>query len=324
MVRRLLFVSIACALGLLACEPNGSVINIYSRPEDSLRLPSRLIFSTVNEEARSAEVVEVKNVGSKTLDVTGMGISGGQAANFRIPASQGRSFSLAPGASTTVGIEYRPRNAGLSVATLHVDSNDGVQPRDTVELRGLDALDYEGSGEPTRGAIVRAVGYGTDVGTGRPMTAAPVGDEVLSPYWRRAGGGPVQFIPLARYSGRTATTCCSAGWYPKGGGRQQLMGFPGGTDPSGGQNQRLLPANTGTTSFSTDAVFGLYAGSQEYSDDARNGGAHQMRFFPAEDAGGRAIPNTWVVAHDLGATSDENKNYDYNDFIFLLVNALPA
>ena len=59
----------------------------------------------------------------------------------------------------------------------------------------------------------------------------------------------------------------------------------------------------------------------EYSDDGLNANkTHNFRFFPAKDPNGNVIADTWLVGHDKALTG---KNYDYQDEVFLLVNARP-
>jgi hypothetical protein len=52
---------------------------------------------------------------------------------------------------------------------------------------------------------------------------------------------------------------------------------------------------------------------------------HNFRFYPARNAGGGTIPNAWLVGVDIGTDPRPGfqKNYDYQDYVFLLVNAAP-
>jgi hypothetical protein len=296
-----------------------------SSPEDQLLLGSRLVFSTVNEEARPAKLLTVRNVGTTSLIVTGISISGPQASLFPLSAGQATSFTLAPSASATISVEFRPPTQNLveNYATLTIATDRGSYP---VSLAGLDARDYEHGVEPSLAQITRVLGYKTTIGSlGR--TRLPSGDERISPYWRAVDTTKaVQLIPLAVFSGRKTYETGITGWYPKGTTtKNKLFGIPGGSDVSGGQNQRLFPVTGGTTTFRPGGLFGLYADT-DWSDDARNGSAkiHDIRFFPAKGPGGTQITNAWLVAHDIGSDiNSTSKNYDYNDGVWLLVNATP-
>jgi hypothetical protein len=56
-------------------------------------------------------------------------------------------------------------------------------------------------------------------------------------------------------------------------------------------------------------------------------GAHNFRFWPARDRNGVYLPDTWIVGVDLGSSSPEallTKNWDYQDFMYVLSNARPV
>ncbi|HZB70687.1 MAG TPA: hypothetical protein VE395_01025, partial [Acidimicrobiales bacterium] len=225
-----------------------------------------------------------------------------------------------------------------------------------VTLKGLDTIAYEDVGEPTLRLIGSAIGYsGADlIGSTRAQRWPIDGTtEVISPYWRRVDtAAPVELIPLARYAARTIGTTGGAGWYAKGtdpnsaGNRRQLYAFDGCgcTDPtvgSGGENQKLLPATTtGVTTFSPAGLFGLFADNgRSFSDDGYHKyqdstsgtpvivetQTHNFRFYPARTASGATIPDTWIVGVDIGVDPRPGmqKNYDYQDYVFLLANAQP-
>jgi fibronectin type 3 domain-containing protein len=81
---------------------------------------------------------------------------------------------------------------------------------------------------------------------------------------------------------------------------------------------------TASTSNPT-AAFGWNIDGEK-SDDSLNAAVatnpqdqgHHVRFFPARDASGKVIPNTWLMAMDyLGI------NYDYQDNVYLVTNMRP-
>jgi hypothetical protein len=353
-VRRRIAAALPLGLGavLASCGPTAPDIAVAS-PDDALRLSTRLVFSTVDEEARPARVVTVRNPGSADLQVTGVTVSG----PFALDAGQATSFTVAPGGSAPVAVVYTPPTITTTTTahsgTLTIQSNDAETPSVDVALKGLDSAAYEDVGEPTLRMIGNAIGYsGADLMNAPRAQRWPVDatTEVISPYWRRIDAGtPVELIPLARYAARTAGTTGSAGWFSKGtdptvgANRKALYAFAGcGCDDptvgSGGENQRLLPATTtGVTTFSPTGVFGLFAdqgrsfsddGFHEYTDElgtAVESQTHNFRFYPARTSGGASIANTWIVGVDIGTDPRPGfqKNYDYQDYVFLLVNAAP-
>ncbi|MBA2625687.1 MAG: DUF4214 domain-containing protein [Acidimicrobiia bacterium] len=324
--------------------PSGGVINIYNDPWNKLVLRDVLPFSTARQVETPAKRVRVKNVGSERLDVTGVVIEGSSA--FRLVAGQARAFSLAPNGETTISVEYRPgpvpgtAKGERHVASMFVESSDAGQPRDEVFLRGWHAREYENNVEPSRAEIAETIGYTTNLGSGLPRDDADAGPEELrSAYWRRApGAGPVELFPLARYSSRTTGRTGETYWYPQGnsGNQTRLHTFLGcqcadATVNSGGENQKLVPTPEGGTTIQASGAFGISlqaSGERMYSDDSLNGpdGAHNFRFWPARDRERNVIPNTWIVGNDLGVSPETllTKNWDYQDFMWVLSNAQPA
>jgi hypothetical protein len=356
-MRRTLVIALV-ALGLLAaaCEPpppSGGTINMFT-PDGRLVVRDLFVFSTAKGIDTPARSFIVKNVGSKNLVVTDITISGAQAGSFRLASGQARSFTLAPGASTGVSVVFRPGTVlGKHTASLFVHSSDAAQPADEMFLRGYNARDYENSMEPNRAQLVDAVGYKTNVGTGLPKDDVNAGEEMRgSGYFTKATTtGPVVIYPLARYSSRTSGATGTTRWYPFGstGVGTALYSFNGcgnscqlnpdgtmGPNEDGGENQKLVPQpNTSTVSFNPSGAFGisLYAsGENLFSDDLRNdapntnSNTHNFRFWPMRDLAGNVVPNAWIVGIDLGLDNLTNptKNWDYQDFMYVLSNAKPT
>jgi hypothetical protein len=155
------------------------------------------------------------------------------------------------------------------------------------------------------------------------------GEEVLSPYWRRAD--PTKLVTVRQLDayhnqGNTATIY----WYQRGGNVLRPIFTHAGID-----GQTVLPHLNGSTtlpaagSFSPAAVFGFKIDS-EWSDDTLNDqtadhnngctGAcgHHVRFWPARDRAGARIADAWIVAMDYSGI-----NYDYNDNVYLVTNMTP-
>ena len=320
-----------------------------SSPEDALALGSRMVFSTVQNEFRAGHDLTITNPGGSPLSVTGLAVTGAQPRDFRPCDGQATSFDVPAGGSAKVCVRYTPQvNAAttsttvISQAVLTVSSSAGSR---VVTLGGLSAIKYENDKEPSLQRIMEALGYATNVGvTQRPFygsvsgTSAAVGDEVLAPYFtRRDSSAPVRLVPLAQYSGKSANKSGSFGWYAKGSSTNNyLYAFPGGADGTHngyGQNQQLVPSTTtavnGTNvqSFTPSGAFGIVDSLpySNHSDDARNTARwHNLRSYPAKDASGRTIPGAYLIGNDIGGVANNSpKNWDYQDFVFLLVNATP-
>jgi hypothetical protein len=356
-MRRTLVIALV-ALGLLAaaCEPpppSGGTINMFT-PDGKLVVRDLFLFSTAKGIDTPARAFVVKNVGSKNLVVTDITFSGPQASSFRLASGQARSFTLEPGASRNVSVIFRPGTTfGKHTASMFVHSSDAAQPADEMFMRGINARDYENNGEPNRTLIVDAAGYKTNVGTGLPKDADNAGEEMRgSGYFTKATtSGPVVVYPLARYASRTQGPTGVTRWYARGatGVGTALYSFNGcgntcqfnpdgtfGPNEDGGENQKLVPQpNTSTVSFNPSGAFGLslYASGEDlFSDDQRNdapgtnSNTHNFRFWPMRDMAGNIVPNAWIVGIDLGLNNVTNltKNWDYQDFMFVLSNAKPA
>lgn len=339
-------------IAYLEIAPQGSsspAAIAVSSPEDNLLLGSRMVFSTVLNTYRPGHNLTVRNTGGSALNVSGLSFGGAQPTDFRACSGQPTSFSVPAGGSASVCVQYTPqKNAAtsnttvVSQGTLTLNSNAGSW---VVTLGGLSAIKYENDREPSLQQIFAALGYTSNAAvTYKPFnnsvsaTSQAVGDEVLAPYFNRLdAGSPVQMISLAQYSGKSSSKSPSIGWYAKGSSTNNyLYAHPGGADGSNsgyGQNQILLPTMTtavngaNTTTFTPSGAFGL-VDTFSYvnrSDDARNGsGWHNLRAYPAKDAAGNVIRGAYLVANDIGGVANNSaKNFDYQDFVYLLVNATP-
>jgi len=244
--------------------------------------------------------------------------------------------------------------------SLVITSNDPDQGTVTVNLAGLNSANYEGNSEPALAEIARTFGFTFNVGKEDNIlggSKTPLGDEVYSPYWLRADTSkPVELWPLAVYSGRGNFPHDSIRFEakPSSGGNSGLIyelagrnndDSPTGTEVlgsnnlSGGENQKLLPKifvdNDGdgdrenvaprlaTVDFTPTKAFALNRGGA-WTDDSKNGTGqlHNWRIYPI---GNPNTTTTWFAAVDPGNNPDPatGKNFDYNDNVYLLVNAKP-
>jgi hypothetical protein len=306
--------------------------------EDALGLGSRLVFSTVKNEQRTGHSATLKNTGTTPLAVSNLVFSGTNAAEFQLCSGQTASFSLAAGASKDVCVQYRPTRAfsgvttNLSAATLTVTHSGSTTPY-VITLGGLSTSNYEGDDEASLQDIFTALGYKTNAGmTLLPhaksvgVTSSALGDEVIAPYFQRADTTKaVSLIPTGHYSGIDYYTGWKMGWYAKGNNTlNNLYNFNIGAANSGyGENQLIMPKVTGATTFTPTGSFGLGESDGTRSEDSLNEGKfHDWRFYTAKKADGTVIPNTYLVGMDIGSPwQNPNKNWDYQDFTFVLTNA---
>ena len=322
--------------------PAAPVLKVSST-EDVLGLSSRLVFSTVKAAATPARSVTVANTGNAALKVTGLTITGANPGQFKLRSGQATAFTVNPGRTATVGVLFKPTATGVKSATLTVKNNDQARPNYAVALRGVNAVDAKGKNEASLASIVSTLGYTTKVGFStvqQATTRAPVGDEVIAPYFRRVDPGrPVRLVPVARYV-FAANPSPSTGYQPVQGSASavdlftfpnDVLDTPGGADTTVYvENEKTLPtiAAGGTTSFEPTAPFAISAEGAASTDDQFNRAPdgvttyRSIRSYPAKGSTGAQLANSWILAVDTKNTAD--KNFDYQDIVLLLTNATPA
>jgi hypothetical protein len=199
-----------------------------------------------------------------------------------------------------------------------------------VPLRGLSIKGLEGKNEPPLTDVMTALGYKINLGwntLAHHLEAEPQGDEVQYQLFKKANIGPVEIIPVARYSPPWALPF---GYYHADdlvpelnqvGVMANTTGYP--------EQQTLFPSiEKGTTSFDPgDAVFGIFTTSpthKAFSEDKWNTlfykdhAAHACRIYEARNAEGEIIPDQYLVCFEEAA------NGDYQDYVFLLKNVRTA
>ncbi len=97
--------------------------------------PTSLNFGKVPVGDSKTKNITVTNTGTGTLDVSATDIVGADASTFSI-ADGNAPFSLAPGESQNVTVEFAPTSKSTKTATLQIESNDPDDPTTTVELCG--------------------------------------------------------------------------------------------------------------------------------------------------------------------------------------------
>ena len=108
--------------------------------------PTSLSFGnqTVNT-ASSAQTITVKNTGSATMSLSGLTLSGTNAAEF---SASGCGSSLAAGASCSLTVNFKPTSTGSKSATLKVNSN-ASSGTSTASLSGTGVTSTSSSGSST-------------------------------------------------------------------------------------------------------------------------------------------------------------------------------
>jgi regulation of enolase protein 1 (concanavalin A-like superfamily) len=296
-----------------------------SGPDLQVSAPE-LIFSAQRGVVSVVRTLVVRNAGTQILNLGQPMVQGSAAAVFRFQGTPA-AMAVPPGGQTTLALVFAPSSTtplGANQASVRLPSNDPDQPVLDVGLWGLATKGLEGTNEPPLKQVIDTLGYAINVGgvalvlgTG----AAPIGDEVPAPRFRRAGPGPVTMRPVARYS---PDEPIPYGLYTNG-----STGVPV-QKPLGiiaqGQFQTLLPDVQPGAIFETDpgdAPFGVTTSSQThstFSEDGFNTGAvkHAVRSYPLKNRAGQPIPNTYLVGFE------EASNGDYQDYVFVLGNVIPV
>lgn len=285
-----------------------------------------LIFSAIRATRSVTRDLIVRNRGTSRLDLNAPSIVGPSATIFVFEGTAHTAFNLAPGAQATLRVTFTPTSTtalGPNNASLRLVSNDADQGVLDVALWGLCTIGSEGANEPPLKQVVDTLGYNINVG-GTALVlgtgAGPIGEEVLIPRFQRATVAPVTLRPVARYSPNERLPY---GIYttPSGTPVQQDLGAI-----ALGQFQTLLPVTeAGTiTSFDPGAgSFGVFARSaarSTYGEDAFNTGTirHAIRVYPLKNRAGQLVANSYLIG------VEEAANGDYNDYVYVITNVIPA
>ncbi|MFU8945160.1 malectin domain-containing carbohydrate-binding protein [Mycetocola zhadangensis] len=316
---------------------NGNLyVNQYDRSGSSqklylLRVPAsqqaakistsadEMIFSAVKSTTSTTKNITVTNGSSEPMTLSAA-VNGANAAEFAVVSGNG-AF-LAPGASATVGLQFKP-SATVGQRSTQLVLTGGTSSL-TVGVYGLTMNGIEGGNEPTLQNVLGTLGHNVDVGwTNLEGGVQPTakGDEVLEPLFVKSGTGSVSVTPLAHYAPRENIPF---GWYT-GDGAQADRHEVGAISTAGYQS--LLPPVTSGSATSFDpgsATFGLYYYSGVFqrfgfTEDRLNTGiAHRARVYPAKNRSGVLLPNSYIVAFE------DASNGDYQDYLFLVKGLKPV
>jgi len=105
--------------------------------------PSSLDFGAVDVGAASgAKSVKLSNTGGAPLTVTGIGIGGTNAGDFRLQGGCGKGVVLAPGTSCSAKIVFSPAVEGKRSATLAIVTDASSNPKE-IALKGTGSAPAE-------------------------------------------------------------------------------------------------------------------------------------------------------------------------------------
>lgn len=282
--------------------------------------------------------LRLRNTGTAPLIISNLTVVGPwQRDNVTLPAT------VAAGKTLDITLRFTasdlgPTSSGVHAGTLTVTSNDSDEASTAVDLAGYWQNVSEGGQEPTLGRLIRMFGYTTRIVVpGQQLfnkgQVAAVGEEVLSPYWRRADTAqPVRVRQIAAFHGNDQGQRSFLSWHPKGSDSTTTVLGHAAT-----YGQSVLPPKDGSAapalaSFTpTGATFGFMVDG-EWSDPAKNNQeidrangcpvdrqcGHHMRFWPLRDQQGTLVPDTYLMAMDVSGV-----NYDYQDNVYVISNITP-
>ena len=302
--------------------------------------PARVVFTAGSPTGSDTRTLTLTNGGTDTLNVSGLSVTGTDAAQFTLADSS--TFSLAPGASRELSLTFNSSGLGPQLATLSVQSSASSLE---VPLGGLGVKGQGGNNEPSLQWILDTYGLSISTGDNDPSTTGItdaktvsnglLGDEVPGQTFTKASPTePVTAEVLATF-GVENDPVLDFGYYTAGQPDAQTTLFNITQTPTLNA-QRLAPEVTATGgTVSGDTVtfdpgtgsFGLYSfwptnrffsERTVYTEDALNtfpkALPHQVRTYPLP---GEA--NAYVVA-----TEEFTSGFDYNDVVIILRNVVPA
>lgn len=283
--------------------------------------------------AGPARTLVVRNGGNTPITLTGIQVSGEQAAQFIAGTPPGLPRTLGAGDTLQLTLRFAPTSEGLKTAVLTLAANTGNL---ALPLRGLGTT---GGNAPSLQAICNLLEIGVTIGDDQVGTTiinsdpafqrAPLlGEELPAQGFRKAGAGPVSIEPLAVFGPSTRNPVVAAGWYRSGQreGRTEL--FTVSNQPTTNASTVQVPA-VGSTAFDPgDTAFGFFSRWPHfdnrilYSEDSLNSfeGAipHHVRVYPYRRLG-VAEANAYLVAFE-----ENTSGFDYQDLVFVVRNVVPV
>ena len=301
--------------------------------------------------------VRITNTGSAPLEITALPVEGPWTIESTAPAVS-LPTTVPVNSSLDLTLKFVATGGDLNTGTLTVVSSASGNQYEVVELAGFWQEFSERNREPDLRQLVDLFGYETNITNANQALnnkgrVEAVGDEVLSPYWRRADASkPVTVRQLAAYHVQGRVT--NFYWYEKEG-----YSKPPNSDVNRlfvhdeEEGQTVLPSRIGNSTtpvvgtFAPNGVFGFKI-DNEWSDwtlnatgevPDGNGGTttidgdcvnqraedssivcgHHVRFWTVKDRTGAVVPNTYLLGMDYAGI-----NYDFNDNLYLISNIEPS
>ena len=278
------------------------------------------MFGAVQQTQAPPQVVTLENTGSAALLLQSVELDAAASGSgaFELVTPPPAGMQLLGGAQQELEVRFNPSGIQLFESRLIIVTSDPTL-ESSVALFGLGTKGLEGENEPFLMIVLTTLGFDVDVGgAGLLSTTTPlVGSEVAAQRFEAAGAGPIELVPVARYSPEEPIPY---GYYTEDAETEvgvisadQFQALNPGTDP-GSQPSFADPG----------APFGLFTISEThstYTEDAKNAGnavAHAARTYPLKDRAGTAIPNAYLVCFEEAA------NGDYQDYVFTISNVKPA
>jgi Domain of Unknown Function (DUF1080) len=280
-----------------------------------------LVFSAIKGTQSKPDTIIL--VSQSAQKISGIKTSGTGSAFFKIISPT--PTQLTPQKKEIIIVVFEPSSefTGLAEATIQL-------PGLSIPLRGLSTKGLEGENEAPLAMVVAALGYTIDVGWKTLANHAKPeiqGEELASCLFTKATNGPVEIIPVARYS---PDFPLNFGYYTNSSSGPQQ--FQAGILAKAGkfpEHQTLFPrvAKGGTSIDPGEKTFGFYAISPDhtlYSEDCWNilfhpsKATHATRIYPIKDKTGKLVDNTYLLC------MEEALNGDFNDYVFVIKNVKPA
>ena len=274
----------------------------------------------------------VKGTESKPITIP-LAFKKGEKNNFRITGDKAENFKLISSELKNTGSQnlvFIPDSdfIGIAKAKLQVTNAAGKLLMET-QLRGLSLKGLEGENEPALKTVLEILGYRINNGwasLANNLKPDLQGEEIYASSFRKAGSGPVEIIPVARFSPDFELPF---GYYTASAQAPQLhqVGVLSKTKDKP-EHQALFPSIVSGSNFFDPGknTFGLYStgtGHTAYTLDDWNillhpgYAAHATRTYSVKDQFGKVVSNTYLVCFE------EAKNGDYNDYVFLVKNINP-
>jgi hypothetical protein len=347
---------------IAGATPTLSLENLSGWPNDNQLVFNKVQQpnADVGNIVRQSNTVRIHNTGQSPLTISSLTLT--NSAEFSITSGGGSNFTIAPGDSRDIKITFNANSGGgIHNGSLTIASNDPNNSTKVVKLVGNWQLYSEQnpdpnanhtSVEPSAQLIVNNIfGYSVNIPNNSQLQSLKskeqeLGDEIDADYFVAADGGTdarVRIVELATFhsqsyvssaDGSIKPTNSFMGWYKQGSPGSPVNGKVISDKP--GTGQMVLPtaeggANVTAGSFKAGtSTFGFVVEHSatnpgEYSDDSLNSnatGGRFLRFYPAKDADGIAIPNTYIVLHDYNRPTLTNS--DFNDNVYLISNIIPV